>query len=207
MIIDQNFVFIHIPKTGGTWMRHALRRLPTFIHEYAGHVLDVPAEHLHKPTMLVVRNPWDLYVSTYTHFHHNFTKKINEFDPRLKNTPQAAFMEQRFGGSFENMMRHLEPREFMSKSFPFDRMPVVLKYEKGLANELFTYLNYLEVPIPGPTQDKIRELQNSRFNAHQQYRTGTYYTKELEELVAENDSFLIDIWDYRCPDELKTAQD
>lgn len=209
MIIDKNFVFIHIPKTGGTWMRQALRLLPTFEHEYAGHRLNIPIEHRHKPVFTLVRNPWDLYVSSYTHFHHNFTKKIHEFDPKGKNSESRKFLTERFGGSFGDMLRHIESyQDFMSRNYErLDGSYRVLKYENGLASELLSFLNEHQIKFSAPVLSRIEQMQNSRFNAHQQHRKGTYYDQELEALVAKNDGFVIDFWQYSCPQELKTSRD
>lgn len=210
MIIDKNFVFIHIPKTGGTWMRQALRLLPTFEHEYAGHRLKIPIEHQHKPVFTLVRNPWDLYVSSYTHFHHNFTKKINEFDPKNRHTESKKFLSERFGGSFSDMLHHIDfYQDFMSRSYEhLDGGYRVLRYEKGLASELFSFLEELKVPISAPTRTRIEQLANSRFNSHQQHRKpGGYYDEVLEAIVAKNDGFVIDFWQYSCPPELKTSRD
>lgn len=205
MIIDKNFVYLHIPKTGGTWMRQALRLLPTFEHEYQGHRVNVPPEHSHKPVFTLVRNPWDLYVSTYTHFHHNFTKRINEFDPRARRTEAQQFLAQRFGGTFETMLRHIEKYgDFLSRNYERLTDEHVLQYEKGLATELFRFLDEHQFPVPSVTRARIEQLQNSRFNSHKQHRQGTYYTPELEELVARNDGYVVDFWVYRCPPELKT---
>jgi hypothetical protein len=204
MIIDKNFVYLHIPKTGGTWMRHALRLLPTFEQEYAGHRIEVPHGHRHKPVFILVRNPWDIYVSAYTHFHHNFTKKINEFDPKARRSEVQQFLAQRFGGSFEAMLWHIESHgDFMSRNYERLNDEHVLQYEKGLASELFRFLEQLNVSVPEQIKKRIELMQGSRFNAHQHLRKGAYYTDSLEQLVATRDGYVVDFWRYSCPTELK----
>lgn len=205
MIIDKNFVYVHIPKTGGTWMRQALRLLPSFEHEYAGHRISIPVEHLHKPVFTIVRNPWDLYVSSYTHFHYNFTKKIHEFGTKNKLTESKKFLIERFGGSFADMLQHIDfYKDYMSRNYEslHDKYNV-LKYENGLASELIKFLDEHQVALSQPIRIRIEQLQNSRFNSHQQHRKGSYYTKELEKLVAHNDCSVIALWGYSCPPELK----
>lgn len=105
MIITDKFVFIHMPKTGGTFVTSILRK----IHEARGDRIEerradqkpksrfslrewfnprqtvlllnnrqgasdwnqhgttgqIPPEHLHKPILTVLRNPYDRYVSQY----------------------------------------------------------------------------------------------------------------------------------------------
>jgi hypothetical protein len=68
MIITDDFVYIHPPKTGGTFVTHVLERLyPGSLTNIQKHGTcgDIPAEHLGKPLLTTVRNPYDRYVSQY----------------------------------------------------------------------------------------------------------------------------------------------
>jgi len=88
MVITDKFVFVHEPKTGGTFVRKALydlhhRSRPRGIlslilnrtpkgtrsyHElsnYHGTCHDIPKSESHKPILSIVRNPFDLYVSFF----------------------------------------------------------------------------------------------------------------------------------------------
>lgn len=91
MVITDRFVFVHQPKTGGTFVREALleisrreaRPSPRRLLERVGllrprHGLleegdyhaschDIPLPHRQKPVLSIVRNPLDYYVSFY-HF-------------------------------------------------------------------------------------------------------------------------------------------
>jgi hypothetical protein len=91
MLINDSFVFVHHPKTGGHFVREVLdyasrreiqksplgylRRagiLPRRFRceetdDYHGSCRDIPPEHRHKPILSAVRNPFDYYVSQY-HF-------------------------------------------------------------------------------------------------------------------------------------------
>lgn len=71
MIILPKSVFIHIPKTGGNWVREALinsiKGGPVICYypnnNHHPTVDDIPAEHKHKPTFCFVRDPLDWYAS------------------------------------------------------------------------------------------------------------------------------------------------
>lgn len=91
MLITDQFVFIHLPKTGGTFVTqmlkslltpskfnrkvHSARRdwglkLPGYAYRYSelskhGMRKHIPPEHQHKPVLTCVRNPLDLYVSQF----------------------------------------------------------------------------------------------------------------------------------------------
>jgi hypothetical protein len=92
MIFTDRFVFVHVPKTGGTfvstvlfrlygvrwtWLTHFIssmkpnlayrKPLGTFIYHNNKHGFcnEIPEPHRHKPVLACVRNPFDLYVSQY----------------------------------------------------------------------------------------------------------------------------------------------
>ena len=72
MLITDRFVFVHVPKTGGDFIRRiCLKHLPTagFVpHQIAKHGPDteIPAPYDALPRFALVRNPWDYYVSWYS---------------------------------------------------------------------------------------------------------------------------------------------
>jgi hypothetical protein len=70
MILTTRFVFIHIPRTGGTFVRQlffqaAPPEWQTRILEGHPGACDIPAELRHLPRIAVVRNPFDWYVSWF----------------------------------------------------------------------------------------------------------------------------------------------
>lgn len=77
MLVTDSFVFLHIPKTAGTFVTRALEdvyaktgrnltNLDDGSHRSKhGFLRDIPAEHRHKPVIACLRNPFDHYVSHY----------------------------------------------------------------------------------------------------------------------------------------------
>jgi hypothetical protein len=73
MLLTDDFVYIHQPKTGGTFVTRTLERLYQgrarrggFIDTHKhGTCSDVPEEYRGKPILTTVRNPYDRYVSQY----------------------------------------------------------------------------------------------------------------------------------------------
>lgn len=71
MILTPDFVYIHHPKTGGTFVTHVLSRLygdrqlsPADVAKHAT-CSDIPEEYRGKPIVSAIRNPYDRYVSQY----------------------------------------------------------------------------------------------------------------------------------------------
>jgi len=73
VILTNRFVWIHVPKTGGTWFRETLAKVlppewePEVIYPEHHSWRRIPEEKRKLPRILAVRNPWDWYVST-VHF-------------------------------------------------------------------------------------------------------------------------------------------
>jgi hypothetical protein len=68
MITTSKFVFLHLHKSGGTFVNEFLLRFVPDAH-LAGYHLPrrmIPPAHAHLPVLGFVRNPWSYYVSWYT---------------------------------------------------------------------------------------------------------------------------------------------
>lgn len=77
MLITEHFVFVHIPKTGGSFVRELCRRHLSPIREFNHRSYrKVPPEFATLPALTFVRNPWDWYVSWY---HYSLAQKPKGF--------------------------------------------------------------------------------------------------------------------------------
>lgn len=68
MIVTNDFVFIHLHKTGGNFLNKAIQNAFSE-HQIIGYHFPyqlIPKSHKHLPIIGVVRNPWDWYISWYT---------------------------------------------------------------------------------------------------------------------------------------------
>lgn len=93
MILADKFVWMHVPKTGGTWFRTLLEQyapedwhisvLPG--HYFADEVDNHRREHLRLPRMFFVRNPWDWHVSRFHFWHGHWRARTGGYSlPREK---------------------------------------------------------------------------------------------------------------------------
>ena len=78
MLLSDHFVFVHLLKSGGTFVKRILlEHAPADWHctDLEGHptVDQIPPEHRGKPCFGFVRNPWDWYVSCYVYFIFIYT--------------------------------------------------------------------------------------------------------------------------------------
>lgn len=67
MIVTDKFVFVHLPRTGGTFVSEVIRKFFPSAHEIGRHLPRelLPEEYSHLPVLGTARNPWEFYVSLY----------------------------------------------------------------------------------------------------------------------------------------------
>ena len=70
MIVTDHFVYIHVSRTGGTFLNKLImNQVPgARMLQYHGHLGDLPAQYAHLPVIGFARNPWDWYVSMYSDY-------------------------------------------------------------------------------------------------------------------------------------------
>ena len=69
MIVTDKFVFVHLPRSGGTFVSEMIRTFFPSAREIGYHLPRtlLPRQYSHLPVLGAVRNPWEFYVSWYHH--------------------------------------------------------------------------------------------------------------------------------------------
>jgi hypothetical protein len=70
MIVTDHFVYIHVSRSGGTFLNKLImEQVPgARMLQYHGQLKDLPDDLSHLPVIGFVRNPWDWYVSMYSDY-------------------------------------------------------------------------------------------------------------------------------------------
>jgi hypothetical protein len=91
MIVADGFVFVHLPRTGGTFIYDIIKKFFPSAREIGYHLPRglLPKEYSHLPVLGVIRNPWEFYASWY---HHQLANKM--YSP-LKNVLFGSLSEDR----------------------------------------------------------------------------------------------------------------
>lgn len=184
MYITDGFVFLHLPKTGGTWMRHAFDAAdmkwthhPSFntIHLPAGYI---PPEHEHKPAFVLVRNPWDWWVS-----HFNYTRQERLRKMPWDGTPWHNYL--RYRNLRACVESDLSQSKILEAYLEHPRVQVrVLRMEDGM-DKAFKAITGQDCP-PLPS---INTSERSPYREE--------YDASLELLVRQRESSIIEKYGYK----------
>jgi hypothetical protein len=218
MLITRYFLFIHLPKTGGQFVREvcdrylpAEWRVPNDIPPHAPY-REVKDRFPDLPILCFVRNPWDWYVSW---FHY-----IRETPP-LESHPAAAMWETAFelgksdfaetvrractGEGFGNpntagVMRergidHYSAIYWQMAGDGVEEGRVEVGRSEDLVGDLVGFLERHDVPLSPEFEEKVRNHPRVGTGKRaQDYRS--YYDDELRELVADKARGLIQAYGY-----------
>jgi hypothetical protein len=139
MIVTDKFAFVHLPRSGGTFVSDVIRKFFPAAHEIGYHLPRVllPKEFSHLPVLGTVRNPWEYYVSWY---HHQQSNK--------KHGPLFSFLSENQKLDFVQTTRN-ELNLCVN-----DKLGVLLQ---ALPEDF----SYQERHIPNLTRDVMRKIRGT----------------------------------------------
>jgi len=93
MLVTDKFVFVHLPRCGGTFVSDVIRKFFPSVREIGYHLplAELPAEFSHLPVLGTVRNPWAFYPSWY--YHHYPDKKYLAIFCLLSDNRRLGFAD------------------------------------------------------------------------------------------------------------------
>ncbi|MGD1913891.1 MAG: hypothetical protein ACFB2X_24545 [Rivularia sp. (in: cyanobacteria)] len=141
MIITNNFVFVHLHKSGGTFVGKTILKLFPEARQIGYHypITMIPPEYQNLPVLGVVRNPWDFYVSYYA-FQKSLVAKFEAEKGNLSQTEYQSLVD-----------RGIDPRNGIDILFD------VLSNE-GKLDFFQTTTNFLNLGSPAGKLDEVLEL-------------------------------------------------
>lgn len=219
MLITKHFVFIHLPKAGGSFIRRLCKmHLPEdwiVEHDIGKHAGErkIPEEYRHLPRFGTIRNPWEWYVSLH---HYNLgvgrppehreriddrnwltasNDGTNDFKTTMVNILNGKIYNQRLAErmrQYDVDMLTLFHDDRFSQSLKEGR--VTLAKSENLRSDFLGFLDANEVPIPDAFRKAILERRAINVSPHDPYQT--YYDAELRDLLAHKARYLNDRYGY-----------
>ena len=157
MIVTDKFVFVHLPRSGGTFVSKLIMKFFPSAHEIGHHLPRglLPREYSHLPVLGTVRNPWEFYVSLY---HYLWPKDAASI--------LASWMSEngRLGvtGSIRNLL---------NLGVNDERLDVLIEM-------LPEHIDYSRRHIPNLTKDAMRKVRGDGIG---------YYTFRFNQMFGKTD--------------------
>jgi hypothetical protein len=197
MILTQHFVFIHLPKTGGSFVRR-------ICHEYAPlewqvqiideHLTryDIPAAYQSLPILGFIRNPYSWYVSAYYYlkkkgYNERFNQISNQGTKDFKSTVLTLMELEVDHVEFGGYSWHIK------KIFGQNLDALKIGKFEELRHELLRLMSSA-VTLPQSLVKAIQTVPSVNVSSHDHYRT--CYDQELREIIAEKDKWIFERFDY-----------
>jgi hypothetical protein len=161
MIVTDKFAFVHLPRSGGTFVSEVIKKFFPCAHEIGYHLPRtlLPREYSHLPILGAVRNPWEFYVSWY---HHVW--------PRDAATPLISWVSENGQVGFEGATRNA-----LNLGSDNERLDALIEM-------LPEQVDYRKRNIPNITKEAVRRVRGTGVG---------YYTFRFNHLFGNaNDVFV-----------------
>lgn len=210
MLLSQHFVFVHIPKTGGTWVREILQENAPASWQmqvrFPGHhpASAIPAEYQTAPRLACVRNPWDWYVSLFHFWKTHHTTRTGGFAPPPEHWGAVERQWAKLiadSPTFEPFVRLVMEGsapwkglgELLVKMIDAPGPPFEFLRCERLRAELRDWLDKRGL-LNRPLDVAIRDSPKKMTSPHDHYVN--YYTPQLRELVREREREIVERFEY-----------
>ncbi|MCA8976164.1 MAG: sulfotransferase family 2 domain-containing protein [Planctomycetes bacterium] len=201
MILTRHFVFLHVPKTGGNFVRavleeHAPADWQVARREDHATFADIPDSHRGLPKLAFVRNPFAWYVSWF-HFQQKtrdaFFLEISDggrldFAASMRNVFRDGGALQHGEGPFLQTLWHMLGRGL--EGCRVGKMETMREDLLRLIAE--------QCPVSPDMAAAIASLPAQNTSRHRHY--ARYYDDELRALVLQKDRAIFDHFGYRWQD-------
>jgi hypothetical protein len=169
MIVCDTFVFLHLHKSGGTFVNHMMIKCLSSARRVGYHLpySQIPDSDRHLPVLGTVRNPWAYYVSWY-HFQQSQAKP----NPLFRICSEDRSLD--FSGTIRNLVTLQENDALVDQLvsvFPDDFVNYGLNLRKQCIDKIrgsgvgfYTFLyDRLYAGAEAPTILKMEELRQALF--------------------------------------------
>ena len=201
MFISRHFVFIHIPKTGGNFVRELFERhAPESwelkrLEDHATYE-QIPATHRELPRLAMTRNPFSWHVSWF-HFQQKAPSDFFNEISQGQTLDFAATMRRAYTGNGLLANSSGALTQTMLEAIGQGLMGSRIGKMEDMRNELLRLLSGCTT-VPASMQDAIERLPKQNTSKHNHY--SSYYDEELRDIVRTKDAPVFDFFGYEWED-------
>lgn len=161
MLVTDKFIFVHLPRTGGTFVSEVIKKFFPSAHEIGHHLPRelLPREYSHLPILGTVRNPWDFYVSLYHYILPKAAAKL-----------LVSWMNENGGLGFSGSVRNL-----LNLGVDDKRLDVLIEM-------LPERVDYSQTQIPNVTKNTMRRIRGTGVG---------YYTFRFNQMIGDSDDVFL----------------
>lgn len=175
VMIENQILFVHIPKTGGTSISTALfgrdSGHPYLYQFYFANKHNT--ENFYK--FCVVRNPYDRLVSTYFHF------TTNEINPKIKKIWKTFKIE-----SFDQLVLKMEDTSFFNQLkniIHFVPQNELIYHEKIKMDKIFKFEDFNNIEDELNRHLLTKKINIKKLNTSKRKSYHEYYNKKTKSIV------------------------
>jgi hypothetical protein len=223
MLITKHFVFLHLQKTGGMFIKDVCSKYlpPDWLVQNDprphGTYRQLPAEFKQLPVFALVRNPWDWYVSWY-HFARELARSPEGEEHMSRDSVIVWAMGS---GDYEfahatriactgvpdrpnppTWMRRLQDSDrdlyshwyWICMGHAAEANNVEVGKFENLREDFISFLSRHELPVDDDFINRVRTEPAKNTSRHDAYQT--YYDDELRQLVVHKARYLIGRYGY-----------
>ena len=157
MLVTNKFVFLHLPRAGGTFVYDVVRKFFPSAREIGYHFPRelLPREYSHLPILGTVRNPWEFYVSWYHHVQPRGS--ASTFFSWVSDNGKLGFIET--------------IRNALNLGLNDERLDILMEM-------LPEHVDYRKKNIPNITKDSMRKVRGTGLG---------YYTFRFNQIFGTSD--------------------
>jgi hypothetical protein len=212
VIVSEDFVYLHMPKTGGGTIRSVLSTvLPK------GYATPAPHPHVHPgwryippeasdlPVLCHIRNPWDWYVSWYMFSSRGEPRQTKLWTSAFGDKPDfPTFLRRACTGALDHDREEIAEQLRRGEGFYTARMRDLVgglddnrltygRFER-LFDDLGAFLRRVGAPVPDDFVAQAGDVPGVHLGSRGPYRD--YYDDETRALVARSCSSVIERFGY-----------
>lgn len=209
MLLTERVVLLHLPKTGGTWLRTVLEQhapaswRPRIVARHVA-AAELSPQDAAKPRIVFVRDPWDWHVSLATFYRDHYVNQTGAYSAPMRdwNPRQIEWAERtmRAKADITAMIRESVETDsletvWLERLVPTGTPCAFGRFERLREDVVELLGRYHE--LPDRLVDALRSDPPTNTSSHAHF--SSYYDRKLAARVGHVERSLVERFNYQAP--------